>query len=59
MRALDGRARTTDEYALLIATYRAMGNTGRMLDTMERYIQRFPSDSRAQQYRQVLAQHGR
>lgn len=59
VRALDGRARTTDEYRLLVETYRAMGNTGRMLDTMERYIQRFPSDSRAQQYRQILAQHGR
>ncbi|AKF08230.1 FHA domain-containing protein [Sandaracinus amylolyticus] len=59
VRALEGRSRTTDEYRLLVETYRAMGNTGRMLDTMERYIQRFPSDPRTQQYRQILLQHGR
>jgi pSer/pThr/pTyr-binding forkhead associated (FHA) protein len=59
IRALEGRARTAQEYRLLLETYRAMGNTPRMLDTMERFVQRFASDVRTPAYRQVLLQHGR
>jgi pSer/pThr/pTyr-binding forkhead associated (FHA) protein len=59
VRALEGRARNEPEWRLLIETYRAMSNTPRMLDSMERYIQRFPSGPRTSQYRQVLMQHGR
>lgn len=59
VRALEGRARNEPEWRLLIETYRAMSNTPRMLDSMERYIQRFPTGPRTSQYRQVLLQHGR
>ncbi len=59
VRALEGRARNEPEWRLLIETYRAMSNTPRMLDSMERYIQRFPSGPRTSQYRQILLQHGR
>lgn len=59
IRALEGRARTAQEFRLLIETYRAIGNTPRMLDSMERFIQRFPTDPRAGAYRQTLASHGR
>lgn len=59
IRALEGRARTPQEMRLLIETYRAMGNSPRMLDTMGRFVQRYPSDPRAGQYRQILAQQGR
>ncbi|MDQ3037015.1 MAG: hypothetical protein M3Y87_31770, partial [Myxococcota bacterium] len=59
VRALEGRARVEDEWRMLIETYRAMGNTPRALDAMQRYIQRFPTGSRTPQYRQILLQHGR
>lgn len=54
IRALEGRARTPQEMRLLIETYRAVGNTPRMHDTMRRFVERFPSDPRAGQYRQIL-----
>jgi pSer/pThr/pTyr-binding forkhead associated (FHA) protein len=57
--ALRGRARQPEEFAMLIATYQAMGNQREALDNMERFVQRFPSDRRAAQYRQILLQHGR
>jgi hypothetical protein len=59
IRALEGRARGEDEWRLLIETYRAMGRQSEMLNSMERYIQRFPSGPRTPQYRQILLQHGR
>ncbi|MDD9938578.1 MAG: FHA domain-containing protein [Myxococcales bacterium] len=58
VRALSGKARTSQELGLLIETYRAMGNTAQAQRNMRLYIQRFPSGKRADSYRRMLARQG-
>lgn len=55
----DGRPLTPTEMRLLIEAYQAVGNQPRMLDTMERFVQRFPTDPRSGQYGRILTRHGR
>jgi pSer/pThr/pTyr-binding forkhead associated (FHA) protein len=54
VRALEGRARTADGLALLIETYRTMGNTPAMRRTMKQFISRFPNDRRARSYKRQM-----
>jgi len=54
VRALNGRAQTAQELALLIETYRAMGNLEQATRNMATFVQRFPTTSRAGVYRDLL-----
>jgi ABC transport system ATP-binding/permease protein len=54
IRALNGRAETAQELALLIETYRAVGNVEQAARNMATFVQRFPTASRAGVYREVL-----
>jgi len=49
-----GRARTPTSLALLIAAYRARGQTSRAVGHMRSFVQRYPAHARSQQYRQFL-----
>ena len=55
VRALEGRARTPQEWRLLISTYHAMQNSAQERRAMETFTTRFPSDPATQAYRQALA----
>jgi hypothetical protein len=55
VRALEGRARTPQEWRLLISTYHAMQNSSLERRAMETFTTRFPSDPATQAYRQALA----
>lgn len=57
--ALDGRARSARDLDMLITTHRAMGNMPAALRYMCQYVQRFPDGRSANNYRQILAAHGR
>jgi len=54
IRALAGKARTEQEYRMLIETYRAMGNPRAALRQMRRYVKKFPSGRRVGSYRMML-----
>jgi hypothetical protein len=54
IRALEDKASSAREMELLIETYRAVGSTPRAERQMQRYLQRYPSGQRADEYRQVL-----
>jgi pSer/pThr/pTyr-binding forkhead associated (FHA) protein len=54
VRALEGRARTPDGFAMLIETYRAMGNRPKMRQAMSVFIRRFPSHPKTGRYRTQL-----
>ena len=59
VRALEGRARTAQELALLIETYRALGDTRRAVRNMELFVQRYPSARQATQYKKFIARNGK
>ena len=59
VRALEGRASNAQELALLIETYRALGDSSRAVRNMQRFVKRYPNARQAPQYRQFLAKHGR
>ena len=59
IRALAGKASTPKEMALLIETYRAVGNSQAATKYMGLYIKRFPSAQKAGAYRQTLARQER
>lgn len=56
--ALAGKARSEREIALLIETYRAMGNSQAALKYMQIYVKRFPSARRTQTYEEQLKRAG-
>jgi pSer/pThr/pTyr-binding forkhead associated (FHA) protein/tetratricopeptide (TPR) repeat protein len=57
VKALEGRADDAQELALLIETYRALGDTKKAVKHMETFVERFPSARQAPQYRQFIAKH--
>jgi ABC transport system ATP-binding/permease protein len=58
IRALAGRATTSQELGLLIETYRATGDTKQAQKNMELYVKRFPTARRADAYRRMLELQG-
>lgn len=57
VQALEGRAATPQALALLIETYRTMGNTDAAARSMQAFVRRFPRDRRASRYQQFLDNH--
>jgi pSer/pThr/pTyr-binding forkhead associated (FHA) protein len=57
VKALEGKADNAQELALLIETYRALGDTRKAVKHMETFVERFPSARQAPQYRQFIAKH--
>jgi hypothetical protein len=58
IKALKGKARKPNELALLIETYRSMGNTAEATGLMKQYVDKFPSARRANAYRRQLELQG-
>jgi pSer/pThr/pTyr-binding forkhead associated (FHA) protein len=57
VKALEGHADNAQELALLIETYRALGDTKKAVKHMETFVSRFPSARQAPQYRQFIVKH--
>jgi hypothetical protein len=57
VKALEGHADNAVELALLIETYRALGDTKKAVKHMESFVSRFPSARQAPQYRQFIVKH--
>jgi ABC transport system ATP-binding/permease protein len=57
VKALEGHADNAQELALLIETYRALGDTKKAVKHMESFVNRFPSARQAPQYRQFIVKH--
>jgi pSer/pThr/pTyr-binding forkhead associated (FHA) protein/outer membrane protein assembly factor BamD (BamD/ComL family) len=57
VRALEGHAENSQELALLIETYRALGETKKAVRHMENFVSRYPTARQAPQYRQFIAKH--
>lgn len=52
--ALEGRAKSARDLALLIETYRTMGETEAATRNMKLFVQRFPDDKRTSRYQEFL-----
>jgi hypothetical protein len=57
VRALEGRTENSQELALLIETYRALGETKKAVRHMESFVSKYPTARQAPQYRQFIAKH--
>jgi pSer/pThr/pTyr-binding forkhead associated (FHA) protein/tetratricopeptide (TPR) repeat protein len=57
VRALEGHAENSQELALLIETYRALGETKKAVRHMENFVARYPTARQAPQYRQFISKH--
>jgi ABC transport system ATP-binding/permease protein len=57
VRALEGKAENAQELALLIETYRALGDTKKAVKHMETFVARYASARQTPQYRQFIAKH--
>lgn len=57
VRVLEGRAASAQELALLIETYRALGETKKAVKHMETFVTRFATARQTPQYRQFIAKH--
>jgi pSer/pThr/pTyr-binding forkhead associated (FHA) protein len=57
VKVLEGHADNAQELALLIETYRALGDTKKAVRHMETFVVRFPSARQAPQYRQFIVKH--
>lgn len=57
VRALEGRTTNAQELALLIETYRALGDQRKALRNMERFVKRYPQARQTSQYKQFIAKH--
>jgi hypothetical protein len=57
VRALEGKASNAQELALLIETYRALGETKKAVKHMETFVTRFSTARQTPQYRQFIAKH--
>ncbi|MCC6874726.1 MAG: protein kinase [Sandaracinaceae bacterium] len=56
--ALEGRARTAAEHALLIQTYQDLRMDPQALAAMRRFVRQFPTAPQTPRYREYLAGHG-
>jgi flagellar hook-length control protein FliK len=54
--ALEGKANTTYEVELLVATYRSVGDAAKAKREMTRYLEKFPDGPRVSEYQRLL--HG-
>ncbi len=57
VRALEGRTENAQDLALLIETYRALGETKKAVRHMENFVARYPTARQAAQYRQFIAKY--
>jgi pSer/pThr/pTyr-binding forkhead associated (FHA) protein len=57
VRALEGHAENSQELALLIETYRALGETKKAVRHMESFVARYPTARQTPQYRQFMDKH--
>lgn len=57
VRALEGHAENSQELALLIETYRALGETKKAVRHMENFVARYPTARQTPQYRQFMDKH--
>jgi len=57
VKALEGHVDNAQDLALLIETYRALGDTKKAVKHMETFVSRFPSARQAPQYRQFIVKH--
>ena len=57
VKALEGHAENAQELALLIETYRALGDTKKAVKHMETFVARFPTARQAPQYKQFIVKH--
>jgi pSer/pThr/pTyr-binding forkhead associated (FHA) protein len=57
VKALEGKADSAQELALLIETYRALGETKKAVKHMETFVARFATARQTPQYRQFIAKH--
>lgn len=57
VRALEGRTENAQELALLIETYRALGETKKAVRHMENFVARYPTARQAAQYRQFISKY--
>jgi hypothetical protein len=56
IRALEGRSDSPRALEMLVAAYRTTGNSAASRRTMERYLARYPTGARADEYRARLGQ---
>jgi hypothetical protein len=54
LNALEGKARSAQELELLIETHRSMGHNAAVERNMRVYLERFPSERRAETYAKHL-----
>jgi hypothetical protein len=54
VKALEGKAKSAQELELLIETYKAMGDSGKAEKWMKTYVDKYPTERRANTYRRVL-----
>jgi hypothetical protein len=54
VKALEGKTRSAQELEMLIETYRTMGNSAKAERWMQSYIDKYPSERRANTYRRQL-----
>lgn len=59
LQALDGHASSAGDYELLIRLYQQAGRRSDALDAAARYLRRWPTGRRAEEYRALLRRHGR
>jgi ABC transport system ATP-binding/permease protein len=57
VKALEGNAESAQELALLIETYRALGETKKAVKHMETFVTRYATARQTPQYRQFIAKH--
>jgi ABC transport system ATP-binding/permease protein len=57
VKALEGKAQSAQELALLIETYRALGETKKAVKHMETFVARYATARQTPQYRQFIAKH--
>jgi len=57
VKALEGKAESAQELALLIETYRALGETKKAVKHMETFVARYGTARQTPQYRQFIAKH--
>lgn len=58
VQSLEGRAKSPNQLALLIESYRQLGRKGRARRHMQDFVRRYPTHRLAAHYRQVLMRYG-
>lgn len=54
VKALEGKAKSPQELELLIETYKTMGDSGKAEKWMKTYVDKYPTERRANTYRRML-----